>query len=913
MLFVTEFSRSCPPRSCPQQAPARVPASGRSVDSPQAWTFALPACAPDGSRACCTAPRRSSLAHVCRPCEVERVGARPRTGEPLVRLADGRLLLFHAGLQHWTVLAGVHGAAALPRREPDAAPAAAEPGPPAAERGAPLGAACAGDAEDQAQRVGRSVCGCGSPVEHVQASELTIGQESLSLVLHQSVGTQLRPHSIQTDRSGKRGPWASRQWSRKWVFSGKIRKGAEGTEGTELAVIPAIPTNESYKGIDGGEWMLTGRDVAAASFEAHRAFYLMQHGKQLFVGLSPYILHRTLGNIVVITAYLRQGDWNYEPARWGNKHWILRLGGAIAIPKGCRATCGKGKGYVYDRGIARAGVARSIIMEAYHYVPWKTHCGIEITVSICHAWPYSCINIPSALRTIGRPKRVAAHNIKRSKARPRNMKSRKARAQKAKAHSRKSYVVWASGRGSRLLVSYTKGLEALRFAKPYAEVHMLSRKDLLLEMGDGQSKVYDSANRKKLLIVFVGRGSPAALVALEKQGDRAKVAHRGAARGYDADAAKRGVVTEVAGLAPSSTLQIRGQAARVISGKAPGRHLAASLAATVGDEDPATKILRSPQSGPGIGLTVRSATSGPGSAALAARTGSERQRPLPSDWPRQPVQFVREFVGAIQSRARAGAAGPCIYGEFLDRGGSDATATNVEVASLMRRGLRVAAGRQWPGPRLAGAANQVGAACQARETAEQTPVHRVWLFPCNEGHEGNADSGSATPSALAIAEFQPASRLRGVASKARALALLLGDGVVGGDGVARPTARQGTQTSTVRRAEQIEILWIPSQGEDQEFTACLQALTRSLATRDRGRLRQWCAALLGGKVGSSAVSWPWLSGELSLMKLAGRELVQSVVLPTLAGTAGAQELRAEVAGVAGALPSDGAAPAAAVF
>ncbi|CAK0821200.1 unnamed protein product, partial [Prorocentrum cordatum] len=188
-------------------------------------------------------------------------------------------------------------------------------------------------------------------------------------------------------------------------------------DGWKLSATPAVATNKSDKGAHGGEWILTRRDVAATTFEGYRDYSVKRHKRQPFAGFTPTVPHAKSGNIVVVAACLRPGlrdqganrdilvsistfvdmltdpwiilaDWNYEPHWWGNKPWLTRWNGAILTDPNCKATCEKGSGSVYDYAIVRADIATHIGVEAIYDVPWKTHCGIQITVGTAEPWQY---------------------------------------------------------------------------------------------------------------------------------------------------------------------------------------------------------------------------------------------------------------------------------------------------------------------------------------------------------------------------------------------------------------------------------------------------------------------------------------------------------------------------------------------
>ncbi|CAK0804842.1 unnamed protein product, partial [Prorocentrum cordatum] len=227
-------------------------------------------------------------------------------------------------------------------------------------------------------------------------------------------------------------------------------------DGWKLSATPAVATNKSDKGTHGGEWIPTRRDAAATTFEGYRENDVKHHKREPFVGFTPTVLHSKSGNIVVVAACLRPGlrdqganrdilvsistfvdmlmdpwitlaDWNYEPHWWDNKPWLTRWNGTILPDPICESACDKGSGSVYDYAIARADIATHVGVEAIYDVPWKTHCGIQITVGTAEPWQYKAKKVPKALPARARPKKVADPNSKRSQARAEALRTRRER------------------------------------------------------------------------------------------------------------------------------------------------------------------------------------------------------------------------------------------------------------------------------------------------------------------------------------------------------------------------------------------------------------------------------------------------------------------------------------------------------
>ncbi|CAK0848477.1 unnamed protein product, partial [Prorocentrum cordatum] len=232
--------------------------------------------------------------------------------------------------------------------------------------------------------------------------------------------------------------------------------GKLAVDGWKLSATPAVATDKSDKGTHGGERILTRRGVAATTFEGYRDYYVKRRKRQPFVGFTPTVLHSKSGNIVVLAAYLRPGlrgqganrdilvsistfvdmlmdpwiilaDWNYEPHWWDNKPWLTRWNGTVLTDPSCEATCDKGSGSVCDCAIVRADIATHVGVEAIYGVPWKTRCGIQITVGAAGPWQYKAIKVPKALPARARPKKVADPSSRRSKARAEALRTRRER------------------------------------------------------------------------------------------------------------------------------------------------------------------------------------------------------------------------------------------------------------------------------------------------------------------------------------------------------------------------------------------------------------------------------------------------------------------------------------------------------
>ncbi|CAK0903402.1 unnamed protein product, partial [Prorocentrum cordatum] len=191
--------------------------------------------------------------------------------------------------------------------------------------------------------------------------------------------------------------------------------------GWKLSATPAVVTNKSDEGTHGGEWALSRRDVAATTFEGYRDYYVKRHKRQPFVGFTPTVLHTKSGNIVVVAACLRPGLRDQGASR----DILVSISTFVDMLTDPWIILGSGS--VYDYAIVRADIATHIGIEAIYDVPWKTHCGIQITVGTAEPWQYKAIKDAKALPARARPKKVADPNSKRSKARAEALRTRRER------------------------------------------------------------------------------------------------------------------------------------------------------------------------------------------------------------------------------------------------------------------------------------------------------------------------------------------------------------------------------------------------------------------------------------------------------------------------------------------------------
>ena len=55
---------------------------------------------------------------------------------------------------------------------------------------------------------------------------------------------------------------------------------------------------------------------------------------------------------------------------------------------------------MYDYAIVRNDIATHFNVKAMFDVPWKTHCGIQVTAGTAEPWNYKAIKVPKALQPI---------------------------------------------------------------------------------------------------------------------------------------------------------------------------------------------------------------------------------------------------------------------------------------------------------------------------------------------------------------------------------------------------------------------------------------------------------------------------------------------------------------------------------
>ncbi|CAK0825119.1 unnamed protein product, partial [Prorocentrum cordatum] len=226
-----------------------------------------------------------------------------------------------------------------------------------------------------------------------------------------AVGYQCRIIAIAETRMGVEGPSELR---------GKL-----AMDGWKPAATPALPTHKSDKCTGGGEWILARRRAAATTLEGYRGHYLKTNKRQPFAGFAPAFLRTKGGSVVVVAAYIRPGlrdkganrdirmsistfvdrlagpsiilgDWNYEPPWWTDKPRLTCWNGTVVTDPSCTAARDKGKGSACDDAIVRSDIATHIAAQAAFDAPWKTHCGIQVTIQAAEPWSDKAIE---ALRT----------------------------------------------------------------------------------------------------------------------------------------------------------------------------------------------------------------------------------------------------------------------------------------------------------------------------------------------------------------------------------------------------------------------------------------------------------------------------------------------------------------------------------
>ncbi|CAK0848388.1 unnamed protein product, partial [Prorocentrum cordatum] len=214
-------------------------------------------------------------------------------------------------------------------------------------------------------------------------------------------------------------------------------------EGWKAAITPAVPSGKSEKGWSAGELVATRTHIQSTSLEHWKGKH-DKKGDSAFVGFSPMVLHLSIGNFIIIAAYLLPAlrftgrnrkvmaaltafvrllkdpwlvvaDWNCVPTELLASGWIEQMRGEIVTgPE--EVTCDKGKGSLYDYGVVAAGCKEGLTIAKELTVPWATHCGLRIRLAgKKQRWWHRALDIPKALPTVPRPKKQKDLDSKRSK------------------------------------------------------------------------------------------------------------------------------------------------------------------------------------------------------------------------------------------------------------------------------------------------------------------------------------------------------------------------------------------------------------------------------------------------------------------------------------------------------------------
>ncbi|CAK0911795.1 unnamed protein product, partial [Prorocentrum cordatum] len=217
-------------------------------------------------------------------------------------------------------------------------------------------------------------------------------------------------------------------------------------DGWKSAGTAAVPTKRSANGTSGGELILVKSHIACSTYDTIRERLQNDGKKDPFYGFTAVNLHTKAGNVVLVTAYWLPGaglhgpnrervralagfvkaladpwvvlaDWNVTFADIAKTGYVQQIGGALVKPD-VEVTCDKGKGSLIDYGIARKDFAHKVKLEAVRTVPWRTHCGLTLTLEgSATAWWHRKMQIPKELATPPRPRKLADPNSKRTRKR----------------------------------------------------------------------------------------------------------------------------------------------------------------------------------------------------------------------------------------------------------------------------------------------------------------------------------------------------------------------------------------------------------------------------------------------------------------------------------------------------------------
>ncbi|CAK0798664.1 unnamed protein product, partial [Prorocentrum cordatum] len=110
-------------------------------------------------------------------------------------------------------------------------------------------------------------------------------------------------------------------------------------------------------------------------------------------------------------------DWNVPFEDIAKTGFVQQIGGALIKPN-VEVTCDKGKGSLIDYGITRTDFVDKVKLQAVRKVPWRTHCGLTLTLDgASRPWWHRIIVLPKELATPAKPKKKADPNSQRSRKR----------------------------------------------------------------------------------------------------------------------------------------------------------------------------------------------------------------------------------------------------------------------------------------------------------------------------------------------------------------------------------------------------------------------------------------------------------------------------------------------------------------
>ncbi|CAK0823885.1 unnamed protein product, partial [Prorocentrum cordatum] len=228
-------------------------------------------------------------------------------------------------------------------------------------------------------------------------------------------------------------------------------------DGWKCSHTAALATGKSAEGCSGGELVATRRSLAASTFDHVRAAARLRGGEDPFRGFSAMTLHAKAGNCVMVSAYMvprwgpgspNQGklaslaaflaaiedpwvvaaDWNLEPQQLVAMGFPTKVGGTVVTPRHTTVTCSKGAGSLIDYCLVRSDFVQSVEVRAFLEVPWRVHCGLDITLKgSSEQWWARALVVPRGLPRAQRPRRAADPDSKTSRMKQRRLEERRAR------------------------------------------------------------------------------------------------------------------------------------------------------------------------------------------------------------------------------------------------------------------------------------------------------------------------------------------------------------------------------------------------------------------------------------------------------------------------------------------------------